>query len=168
MWFLILLFNAAALFVFYRIFSDRIAKNSGLTEVADKFKKEINTVAVNFNRISSDNITLLEEKSLEVRELLKLINMKIEEYKKLEAKYGEIEKQMSAQMPVSPVHSTKLYVPDPQRHGKPKKPEEEVGSEKALRVLKFFDDGKPVDRIARELDISEHEVRYYLKRTSGL
>jgi hypothetical protein len=153
MWFFYLILDAVVLFVFYMVFNERIKKNSGLTDVVKKYRQEIDSVTLDFNKTSFDNITLLEEKLTELKELMKLVSTKTEEYRLLKDEIGRKGVPGSKE---GETGSKLYYVDAAQSQGR--------RNSKPDLVAKYFHTGESVQDISRRLDISEDEVKYYLKR----
>ena len=70
---------AVNLFIIYSFYKKVIIK---ISEPDKKEKAEINSLMVEFNKITKNNIDLLEEKVYEVKNVLKLLDVKILEIKK--------------------------------------------------------------------------------------
>jgi len=143
MWVLFLVLNVLVLFVFYKVFSYRIVKNSFLQDVVKKYRNEIDAIVKNFNQASYDNITLLEEKIDEAKNLLKYLNL---------------QKKELENMKVAPKVVTKEIV-----NKKVKSLKKKNNLSKAEQVLMHFNEGSSVKVIAQKLDISEDEVKLYIR-----
>lgn len=143
MWILFLVFNVLVLFVFYKVFSNRIVKNSSLQDVVKKYRNEIDAIVKNFNQASYDNITLLEDKIDEAKNLLKYLNLQKKELENMKGASNVVTKEIVNKKVKSLKKKNKLS--------------------KAEQVLMHFNEGTSVKVIAQKLDISENEVKLYIR-----
>lgn len=143
MWILFLVFNVLVLFAFYKVFSNRIVKNSSLQDVVKKYRNEIDAIVKNFNQASYDNITLLEEKIDEAKNLLKYLNLQKKELENMKGAPNVVTKEIVNKKVKSLKKKNKLS--------------------KAEQVLMHFNEGTSVKVIAQKLDISENEVKLYIR-----
>jgi len=143
MWALVLVLNVLVLFIFYKVFSYRIIKNSSLQDVVKKYRNEIDAIVKNFNQASYDNITLLEEKIEEAKNLLKYLNSQKKELESMKVAPKVVTKEVVNKKVNSLKKKNKLS--------------------KAEQVLMHFNEGSSVKVIAQKLDISEDEVKLYIR-----
>ena len=131
---------AVNLFIIYSFYKKVIIK---ISEPDKKEKAEINSLMVEFNKITKNNIDLLEEKVYEVQNVLKLLDVKILEIKKnniVDTKLGEIINEVSAEDNVinfKPANKTSI-------------------------IKDLFKEGKSSKEIAKVMGISKAEVELYI------
>ena len=131
---------AVNLFIIYSFYKKVIIK---ISEPDKKEKAEINSLMVEFNKITKNNIDLLEEKVYEVKNVLKLLDVKILEIKKnniVDTKLGEIINEVSAEDNVinfKPANKTSI-------------------------IKDLFKEGKSSKEIAKVMGISKAEVELYI------
>ncbi|MDD5067583.1 MAG: hypothetical protein PHF84_11120 [bacterium] len=111
-----------------------------INEPDKKEKAEINSLMVEFNRVTKNNIDLLEDKVQEIKNLLRLVDGKIAELKKGNAP-SEVIKDGLKTMP-----------PPPPR----------TKANKVEVISRYYEEGRSVREIAGILGITDSEVELYL------
>ena len=180
-WFLVLIFCVIAFFVMYRIFDERIQNASGLDVLVQKHKKEVESTMVLFNKTAYENISALEAKIRETQELLKYLEKRMEEVKKIKPQPSavrNIESRPDAPLPVpaageSDDSSGRLFrsvdvkvgeIPNVVEFTSPVKKATRKIKDKKDIIIDLFNGGETIVSIANKLDISPEEVRYFVKR----
>lgn len=156
MWFFVLLINLVAVFVFYRLLVERIKKNSDLEKIMGNYRKELRSYMVELNKVAHDNTNVLDEKINEAREVLRLA--------------GKIEKSQVA-VPVE--RKVDLVVKDEVRETvRPSRKKSKSGkpesASKKEKILGFFNKGDSIPDIARKMDITQNEVKLYLRGSTEI
>jgi transposase-like protein len=179
MWFLVLTFCAIAFFVMYKIFDHRISSSSPVQDLIRKHKKEVESTMVLFNKTAYENISALEAKLIETREMVKILERQLQEAKRLEnvAKKNPVAvvppaevpaQEIPPKAPIEPVGlKLDVVVKDPPNvvpfSIAAKSPARRSKNKKDL-VVELFNQGEKISDIASQLDISQEEVKYYVKR----
>jgi hypothetical protein len=179
-WFLVLIFCAVAFFVMYRIFDERIRNASGLDVLVQKHKKEVESTMVLFNKTAYENISALEAKIRETQELIKSLEKRLDETRKFKVRPLAVPEPDSTNSVQSSVVAPSVVESNERsfrsvdvKVGEPhnvveftpgaKKPIRKVKDKKDI-IIDLFNGGETISSIATRLDISQEEVRYFVKR----
>ncbi len=179
-WFLVLIFCAIAFFVMYKIFDERIRNASGLDILVQKHKKEVESTMILFNKTAYENISALEAKIRETQELLKYIEKRLDETKRIkgsslpvrlpETKGETLQPVLSGETADAgerPFRSVDVKVGETNNVVEfalgTKKPARKTKDKKDI-IIDLFNGGETIISIANKLDISPEEVRYFVKR----
>ena len=176
MWFFDLVIIALLSVVAYQVLNRRIVNNTGLKDLIKKYGDEINTVTLTFNRTAVDNVTRLDAKIGEAREMIRLLEKKGDEHRKLLAEFGEEKKKQESVLKEKARTENQArilgklneMIQDDRKKADPGLAEREArerdrkAKDKQTVVLACFGEGRSVQEIADKLDISPEEVRYYI------
>jgi len=108
-------------------------------EAEKKYKAEVNSLMVEFNKTAKNNFDLMEEKVAEIKNLLRLTDDKMDKINKMEIKAAETKKDSN------PDNIMKLPV-----------------SKKSTIIKKLIAEGKSSSNISKIMGISKAEVDIYL------
>ncbi|GEM_PF-4959522 len=175
MWFLVLTFNVIAFFVIFKILDHRITNSSPLDDLVRRHRKEVDSTMVLFNKTAFENISALESKLQETKELVRLLEKRLQEAKNLPAGKSPARKSVASEvseavrLEEAPVTTAKLdVVVDGPRNVVPfslsQKNVSRKPKNKKEMVVDLFNQGETIASIASQLDISQEEVKYYVKR----
>lgn len=179
MWFLVLSFCIIAFFVMYKIFDHRIIASSPVQDLIKKHRKEVESTMVLFNKTAYENISALEAKLIETREMVKMLERQLQEAKRLENAPKKIPTKAvtGVEAPTTePLAKTAsepvglkldVIVKDPPNvvpFSIAAKSAAKRSKNKKDLVVELFNQGEKIADIATQLDISQEEVKYYVKR----
>ncbi len=125
------------LFIIYSFYKKVIVK---IHEPEKKYRAEINSLMIEFNKTAKNNFDLMEEKILEIKNLLQIIDVKMNKNKKIN----------NEKIPVKEKEDPDNVI-------------EFSGSNKSTVIKKLFSEGKSSKNISKIMGISKAEVDLYLK-----
>ncbi len=125
------------LFIIYSFYKRVIVK---IHEPEKKYRAEINSLMIEFNKTAKNNFDLMEEKILEIKNLLQIIDVKMNKNKKIN----------NEKIPVKEKEDPDNVI-------------EFSGSNKSTVIKKLFSEGKSSKNISKIMGISKAEVDLYLK-----
>lgn len=156
------------LIIIYNVYNKLLLKISA-PEV--KEKSEINSIIVEFNKVTKNNIDLLEEKVAEIKNLLLLADRKMAELKNIEL--GTTARSFSLNVPLI---KDKIEIKEKEIKNKAKKEIKNLENpvktfiphmrnyraNKGEIIKKYLKEGHTENEIAKEMGISTSEVELYM------
>jgi DNA-directed RNA polymerase specialized sigma24 family protein len=175
MWFFDLIIIAVLFVIAYQVINRRFINNTGLKDLVKKYGDEINNVTVTFNRTAADNVEMLNLKIQEARETLRLLEKKGDEFRRTLAEYGTERKKLESRQREAAKAESQAQIlgrlsqmiseeTDPGLAERAAREKERKAKDKQTVILAYYGDGRSVQEIADKLDISQEEVRYYIKK----
>lgn len=152
-----LLSVTVSIFIAYIIYKKL---STQISEPELKERSEINSLIIEFNKITKNNIDLLEEKVSEIKNLLVIVDRKMADYKNLELNTkvkASFEKTL-----VDLKEDNKKHFSRPEIDIKHSHIKQEKSNNKSEMIKTYLQEGKSDKQIAKLLGISKAEVQLYM------